>query len=170
MFRRGTGSTIVNNHEIGGTEAPGVPLLAGLTYDPGARGGTTNIEVDAAGKRLTRVRQRGRHAQQLRRRRHPVGHLADLRGDRGARRRRADRRTTATCSRSTPPSQEANVDKSPVPLKFLGRYAHEAVAVDPNTHAIYETEDAGGPQRPLLPLDPADGLRGRQGRAAQRSR
>ena len=44
-----------------------------------------------------------------------------------------------------PTSQEANLGKSPVPLKFLGRFAHEAVAVDPASHAIYETEDASGP-------------------------
>ena len=32
-----------------------------------------------------------------------------------------------------------------IPLKFLGRYAHEAAAVDPTTGAIYLTEDASGP-------------------------
>ena len=42
------GSVLVNNHEIGGGEPYPVPALAGLTYDPGARGGTTTIEVDAA--------------------------------------------------------------------------------------------------------------------------
>ena len=31
----------------------------------------------------------------------------------------------------------------PVPLKHLGRFAHEAVAVDPETGAVYETEDQG---------------------------
>jgi secreted PhoX family phosphatase len=36
----------------------------------------------------------------------------------------------------------ANMD--PVPLKFLGRYAHEAVAVSPDG-TIYLTEDAGSP-------------------------
>src|SRR3954470_20991536 len=54
VFARGTGSTIVNNHEIGGSEPFPVPPLAGLTYDEGASGGTSNIEVDADG---TRVRE-----------------------------------------------------------------------------------------------------------------
>ena len=158
VFRSGTGSTIVNNHEIGGTEASGVPPLPGLTYDPGARGGTTNIEVDADGNRLREyVSLAGTH-NNCAGGDHPVGHLADLRGDRGTRRAARCRRTTATSSRSTRTSQEANLGKSPVPLKFLGRFAHEAVAVDPTTHAIYETEDAGGPNGLLLPLDPADGL------------
>ena len=53
-------------------------------------------------QRRRRVRQPGRHEHQLRRRRHPVGHLADVRGDRGPYRRRWARpRTTASCSRST---------------------------------------------------------------------
>jgi uncharacterized protein len=35
------------------------------------------------------------------------------------------------------------VPAQPVPLKHLGRYAHEAVAVDPATGIVYETEDQG---------------------------
>ena len=52
VFANGAGSTIVNNHEIGGSEPHAVPNLAGLTYDAGARGGTSNIDVDAQGGRL----------------------------------------------------------------------------------------------------------------------
>jgi secreted PhoX family phosphatase len=44
-----------------------------------------------------------------------------------------------------PTSQAANLGRSPIPLKFLGRYAHEAAAVDPATSTIYLTEDANGP-------------------------
>jgi secreted PhoX family phosphatase len=35
------------------------------------------------------------------------------------------------------------VPVTPVPLKGLGRFAHEAVAVDPATGIVYETEDQG---------------------------
>ncbi len=66
-----------------------------------------------------------------------------------------------------PSAQEANVNKSPVPLKFLGRYAHEAVAVDPKTARDLRDRGRQRPPRSLLPVDPADGLRGRQGRTAQ---
>ena len=50
---------------------------------------------------------------------------------------------------------------APVPLRFLGRFSHEAVAVDPDTFAIYETEDAGDSSGfyrwlPPDPFDPAD--------------
>lgn len=39
-----------------------------------------------------------------------------------------------------PASAEGPVD--PVPLKAMGRFVHEAVAVDPETGIVYETEDA----------------------------
>ena len=39
----------------------------------------------------------------------------------------------------TPPGTPAEA----IPLKHLGRFAHEAVAVDPATGAVYETEDQG---------------------------
>lgn len=39
----------------------------------------------------------------------------------------------------TAPGQPA----APVPLRRLGRFAHEAVAVDPRTGIVYETEDQG---------------------------
>nr|WP_245192312.1 alkaline phosphatase PhoX [Arthrobacter pigmenti] len=44
-----------------------------------------------------------------------------------------------------PASREANLRASPIPLKFLGRYSHEAVAVDPSSTFIYLTEDAKDP-------------------------
>jgi secreted PhoX family phosphatase len=52
FFRHGNGWTLVNNHEIGGSEEFGVPALLGLVYDQGVRGGTTNIEVDRHGNRI----------------------------------------------------------------------------------------------------------------------
>lgn len=33
--------------------------------------------------------------------------------------------------------------QKPVPLKAMGRFTHEAVAVDPANHIVYQTEDAG---------------------------
>ena len=51
-FATGTGTTLVVNHEIGGTEPPPCPALAGLVYDPGTNGGTTTIDVDQRGRRV----------------------------------------------------------------------------------------------------------------------
>ena len=65
------------------------------------------------------------------------------------------------------PFEPGRQPAGPVPLKFLGRYAHEAVAVDPATHAIYLTEDAGGPNGLYFRWTPPQGFRGRQGRAAR---
>ena len=39
-----------------------------------------------------------------------------------------------------------NPGNSPEPLTFLGRYAHEAVAIDFATNVIYLTENANEPQ------------------------
>ena len=51
----GDGSILISNHEIRapGSFLFGVPRLAGLTYDPGVQGGTTTIEVDKHGRRVS---------------------------------------------------------------------------------------------------------------------
>nr|EJI95525.1 secreted domain protein [Rhodococcus sp. JVH1] len=49
VFARSGGSTLVTNHEIGSDEPFGVPALDGLTYDTGARGGTTTTAVGIDG-------------------------------------------------------------------------------------------------------------------------
>jgi uncharacterized protein len=153
---------LVVNHEVGGNEPDGVPQIQGITYDPGARGGTSTVEVDADGNRLA--------------------HYASLAGTHnncagGI----TPWGTWLTCEETEakiggaltknhgyvfevdPFSQAANVDRSPVPLKMLGRFAHEAVAVDPTTLAIYETEDAGTPNGLYYRWTPPAGFSGGQG-------
>jgi Bacterial protein of unknown function (DUF839) len=41
-------------------------------------------------------------------------------------------------------------NRKPTPIKALGRFAHESVVVDPGSHVIYQTEDAGSPNGLLL--------------------
>lgn len=154
------GFTLVNNHEIGGNEPHRVPARPGFTFDPGAGGGTTNIEVDHHGGRVRQyVSLAGTHN-------NCAGGITPW-------------GTWLTCEETEqrkggvfqqdhgwvfevdPFDSEANLD--PVPLKFLGRYSHEAVAVDPKTDEIYLTEDASGPNGLYFRWVPPKGFKGRDG-------
>ena len=136
----GNGSVLVNNHEVGGSEPFPVPRVPGFTYDPAAGGGTTNIEVDKDGNRVREyVSLAGTHnncaggkspwntwltceeAESLTGQTKPHGYVFEV----------------------DPYDQDANRD--PKPIKALGRYAHEALVVDPDNGTIYLTEDAGNP-------------------------
>ncbi len=141
-FRGPNGFVLVNNHEIGGSEPYGVPTLPGLTFDPGARGGTTTIETDLDGNRIREyVSIAGTHN--------------NCAGG------RTPWSTWLTCEETEQRAGgvfqydhgwvfevdafDRSANLNPVPLKFLGRYAHEAVAVNPHNAEIYLTEDANGP-------------------------
>jgi secreted PhoX family phosphatase len=143
-FPSGSGTTLVNNHEIGGSEPYGVPTLPGLTYDPGARGGTSTIEVDAEGIRLAEYASVAGTHNNCAGGITPWGTWLTCE-ETEQRRGGVFQQDHGYVFEVDPASQAANVGRSPVPLKFLGRFAHEAVAVDPDTHAVYETEDASGP-------------------------
>ena len=70
-----------------------------------------------------------RHGPQLRRRRDAVGHVAHLRGDRGA---------------GHGWVFDVGYRKgNTTPLIEMGRFSHEALMVDPRSGFVYETEDSG---------------------------
>ncbi|MFI7632860.1 alkaline phosphatase PhoX [Nonomuraea sp. NPDC049400] len=159
-FPHGRGATLVNNHEVGGSEPYRVPALPGLTYDPGAGGGTTNIDVDARGERIREyVSLAGTH-NNCAGGKTPWGTWLTCE-ETEQRAGGAFQKDHGYVFEVDPFDREANRD--PVPLKFLGRYSHEAVAVDPHTSAIFLTEDAGGPNGLYYRWTPPRKFRGGKG-------
>jgi hypothetical protein len=145
----GSGSVLVMNHEVSGSEPYPVPKLAGLTYDPAVGGGCTALEVDKNGNRVSQYVT-------------IAGTLNNCAGG------RSPWNTWLTCEESEgatgqtkrhgyvfevdPYDMDRNLD--PKPIKALGRYAHESLVIDPDTGVIYLTEDAGNPNGLLFRWTP----------------
>jgi uncharacterized protein len=127
---------LVRNHEIGSSGTPFTP--AHLAYDPGAAGGTTNLLFDT---------QRGLWLASWPSLSGTVTNCAGgstpwgswLTCEETVVAPAADNSFTQTHGWvfEVPAFQPAH----PVPLTALGRFVHEAVAVDPITGYVYETED-----------------------------
>ncbi|MYY82044.1 MULTISPECIES: alkaline phosphatase PhoX [unclassified Streptomyces] len=164
-FRGPRGTTLlVNNHELGGPRSKWkhpVPLAEGLVYDPAASGGCTVVEV------------------------RPDGRVAEWVGIAGTATNCAGGSTPwgtwLTCEETEdragqngmtkdhgyvfevdPLDRRAN--RAPKPIKALGRYAHEAVVVDPKRGHLYLTEDASGPNGLLYRWTPPRGFAHGRGR------
>ena len=134
---------LVRNHELG--TSSGNPVRGNIRYSTGAQGGTSTLVV-GADRRLIK------HFNSL------AGTIRNCAGG------PTPWRTWITCEETFSTSTnntnsgietikhgynfEVLADPNsglvvPVPLKDMGRFSHEAVAVDPKTGYIYETEDRG---------------------------
>lgn len=159
------GSVLVTNHEnSGGDEFKVEHVDPRLTCDTGSRaiGGTTTILV-GADNNAPPVRLGRGDGRQLRRRRVPMGHLADLRGNHqqeerhrppGGPRLRLRGRPDLPGGRRQPLERGAEV---PRPLRPRGR-CHRPVRLDRLRH-----RGRRQPERPVRPLDCSAGLPGWQG-------
>ena len=140
-FARAQRTHLVRNHEANPSAPHKVPT-AGLatTYDPGAAGGTTTLVLSASLRTQQEYVSLGGTAINC------SGGITPW-------------RTWLTCEETEdragtlgytkdhgwifevdPYDNRRNAD--PFPLKEMGRFMHEAVAVDPDTGILYETEDA----------------------------
>ncbi|KJK49723.1 alkaline phosphatase PhoX [Streptomyces sp. NRRL F-4428] len=139
-FDAGAGRVrLVRNHENRATAALRVPAVPGLTYDPGALGGCTALDLAADG-RVTGERVA------------LAGTAVNCAGGRTpwntwlSCEETEDRAGTSGYTRDHGYVFEVDPARphrtGAVPLTAMGRFAHEAVAVDPYRGVVYETEDA----------------------------
>jgi hypothetical protein len=147
---------LVRNHEV---RTDTGAFAAGDPYDPAAGGGTMTLELEAASAKLLSARPS------------LTGTLWNCAGG------PTPWGSWLTCEETTLGPGEGRLTKThgwvfevpangvarPQPLEGMGRFRHEAVAVDPSTGIVYETEDQGdaGLYRfvPKVPDKLADGGR-----------
>jgi secreted PhoX family phosphatase len=156
---------LVNNHELRGPRTGWpypVPLTEGLVYDPAAAGGCTVVEVE-----------------------HRGGQVAEWVGIAGTSTNCAGGAmpwgTWLTCEETEDKAgqngmakdhgyvfevdpYDRGANRDPRPIKALGRYAHEAVVVDPRRGDLYLTEDAAGPNGLLYRWTPPGGFQHGRGK------
>ncbi|GHH01277.1 alkaline phosphatase PhoX [Streptomyces rubradiris] len=130
---------LVRNHENGATARIPVPAVSGLTYDPAGKGGCTALTLD-------------RHQRVLSERVAIAGTAVNCAGG------PTPWGTWLTCEETEDRAGTNGYTKDhgfvfevhptdphrtgAVPLTALGRFQHEAVAIDPRDGVLYETEDA----------------------------
>ncbi|MFK8912116.1 alkaline phosphatase PhoX [Streptomyces sp. YS-3] len=156
---------LVNNHELKGPRknwAHPVPLTEGLVYDPAASGGCTVVEVHPHGGPVAEWVGIAGTSTNCAGGATPWGtwltceETEDKAGSNGMTKDHGYVFEVDPCDR--------RANRAPKPVKALGRYAHEAVVVDPRRGHLYLTEDASGPNGLLYRWTPPHGFKHGRGR------
>lgn len=156
---RGGRVHLVRNHENRALAKIRVPLVEGITYDPMGMGGCTQLTLDNRHRVIDERVALAGTAVNCAGGRTPWGTWLSC---------EETEDTAGTNGYTKDHGFVFEVDPRdpfrtvPVPLTAMGRFYHEAVAVDPGSGIVYETEDA--PTKPfglfyrLLPNRPAGGF------------
>ncbi|MCP5152014.1 MAG: DUF839 domain-containing protein [Chromatiales bacterium] len=135
VARKGRRIALVRNHELSPNESPAA-LCDGADYDPAERGGTTNLVFD------------------LRRERFEASWCSLSGTNRNCAGGATPWGSWITCEETFPTFVPGALNHgyvfevpgfgigNPTPIRAAGRFAHEAVAIDPRSGVMYETEDA----------------------------